>query len=108
MAEKPASAATRAASALATPGSNRAAPGVSVARNSRRRGCDMAAVRSTDPADDVANGGQGQLHHGVIPGPRAARDPESRDRHGACLWIPGSRASLAPRNDGGWVGPPTG
>lgn len=39
----------------------------------------------------------------VIPGRRKAANPESRDPAGlfAGLWIPGSLAALAPRNDGG-------
>jgi len=28
----------------------------------------------------------------------SAPDPESRCRHGACFWIPGSQPSAAPRN----------
>ena len=32
----------------------------------------------------------------VIPGRRAAPDPESRNKHAACIWIPGSRFRRAP------------
>jgi hypothetical protein len=46
----------------------------------------------------------------VIPGRRhsasktrvnalMAADPESRNEHGGCFWIPGSQPSAAPRND---------
>jgi hypothetical protein len=35
----------------------------------------------------------------VIPGPAEGQNPESRTQHFACVWIPGSLAPLAPRND---------
>ena len=35
----------------------------------------------------------------VIPGRAEGANPESRTRPGACIWIPGSLAPLAPRND---------
>jgi hypothetical protein len=37
----------------------------------------------------------------VIPGRVEGADPESRRRHSARFWIPGSRAAHAPRNDSG-------
>jgi hypothetical protein len=40
-----------------------------------------------------------QAHLLVIPGRREALDPESRCKNVICFWIPGSLASLAPRND---------
>jgi hypothetical protein len=55
--------------------------------------------------------GRFRRHLSVIPGRRAAPDPESRCEHGICFWIPGSLAEfiigprfartrwLAPRND---------
>jgi branched-chain amino acid transport system substrate-binding protein len=38
-------------------------------------------------------------HVTVIPGPAEGQNPESRTQHFACVWIPGSLAPLAPRND---------
>jgi hypothetical protein len=35
----------------------------------------------------------------VIPGAAEGRNPESRSEFGALVWIPGSLAALAPRND---------
>jgi hypothetical protein len=35
----------------------------------------------------------------VIPGRAEGANPESRKKLGVLLWIPGSRATLAPRND---------
>ena len=46
----------------------------------------------------AVDGGHGSLF--VIPGRAEGADPESRNSFGARLWIPGSLASLAPRNDG--------
>lgn len=37
----------------------------------------------------------------VIPGRAKGASPESRTDRDACLWIPGSLTTLAPRNDGG-------
>jgi hypothetical protein len=40
------------------------------------------------------------VHAFVIPGRREGPDPESRNMLNVGLWIPGSLALLAPRNDG--------
>jgi len=37
----------------------------------------------------------------VTPGRAAGASPESSNERGACLWIPGSPAKRAPRNDKG-------
>jgi hypothetical protein len=34
--------------------------------------------------------------HPIIPGRRAAPDPESSDEHKSCVWIPGSPLRGAP------------
>jgi hypothetical protein len=37
----------------------------------------------------------------VIPGRAEGANPESRNKHCACVWIPGPLAARASRNDGG-------
>src|SRR5215475_5607179 len=41
----------------------------------------------------------GRFVHLGIPGTAAGRSPESRTTKGVHIWIPGSLAPLAPRND---------
>src|SRR5581483_904922 len=63
-----------------------------------------AARRSWKSASRCSSGVEEQAKTAVIPGRRAASNPESRYTFRVCRWIPGSLASLAPRNDIGGRG----